>query len=883
MHHQNKKDHDSREFSFFSNVTDTKPFHNPARKNNANPVTVSLFWFVHHIKTGEPFADNKDFKTIIEQIRSETDPAKRTKLKKQLPCVSLSQICDPESRKITKSFSQLLQIDIDIKDNTDLFSNEVELTAIYNKLSLDPFIVLACKSPSNALKCVIHYDSRVVTTADAHQLATAYFFDVYGLVIDKSCKDATRLFFATYDPEIHYNKKATALTYTPSFDVGDISRFDIDLPTFDVDKTAFDVDLTWTPVDTPEFDDDVLTFDVGISIVDKSSHSTPDAKTPTFDIEHIFEQIELQQIDLTQDYSDWLNFGFCFAHEYGEAGRGYFHKLSKHNAGYTATETDAKYNECLKNHNGTKTIASFLQACRNNKIHIRRKQNTMLTRVDKGAKDVTPVDITHGTFWSLQAGKTAKINIENLFAWLHAKYKLKYVKIVTSETVEKPAPLILTTSKNNVLKSITISDVRNFIGQHIKSIKDAGERAKVENAILKDIGKLITDATLQTYLEYTQHNAKYDTSDVMYFAFKNGIIEVTANDISITSYKDAGGVFWDSEVNKHSYELKKDAKNNGYADLISKITMNADLQESPKNYIWLRWLIGYSLHRRDRLQGAEKRMVILTENNIDPETANGGSGKNLVFEGLTYLREGVVTGGVVFNTGSTFAFQNCNLNTHLYAVSDPKNFRLKDIYEYITGGVWVEKKNKQPFKVFPRIWGLFNTMIKGADDSDIRRMHVCVVSQFFNSGNLGREYFKKELFTDFSENEWNSFYTFLFECCQLYLANKNDPPAYAPEGFLENKIELNTSTIFARFCDIHGGFENLGLWQLHEGFYLVTLDHFYSFYMLCEPNNNVSKNLLNRWFEVYLKAKQCKVRKLKKRLHENKNTQWCFVVTPPKN
>jgi hypothetical protein len=40
----------------------------------------------------------------------------------------------------------------------------------------------------------------------------------------------------------------------------------------------------------------------------------------------------------------------------------------------------------------------------------------------------------------------------------------------------------------------------------------------------------------------------------MYFAFKNGVVEVTANDISITSYKDADGVFWDSEVNKHSYE-----------------------------------------------------------------------------------------------------------------------------------------------------------------------------------------------------------------------------------------------------------------------------------------------------------------------------------------
>ena len=675
---------------------------------------------------------------------------------------------------------------------------------------------------------------------DAFKTSASYFLDVYGLTIDKNCKDISRMCFATYDPEIYYNQHAKTLIYTPA-----------------VEELTKQVTIEPPAVEVKEI--------------------------PTFDIEHILEQINTSQIDLTSAYIDWLNFGFSFAHEFGEGGRGYYHDLSKHYPNYTHAETDAKYNECLLTHNGTKKIASFLEVCKANKIHIRRKQNTMLTRVDKGVKEASPVDITYGTFWSLHEGKPAKINTQLLFQWLLAKYKLKYVKISEGETVEKPAPLILTASKNNVLKAITISDVRSYIGQHIKSIKDAGERAKVENAMLKDIGKIITDATLQTYIEHTEHRAKYDNATTMYFAFKNGIVEVTAETITLSKYSDAGGVFWENEVNKHSYEIKDDPFNNGYADLISKVTMNADLQESPENYKWLCWLIGYSLHRRERLQGTEKRMVILSENNIDHETADGGSAKNLAFEGLGYLRPSVVTGGVVFNTSSTFAFQNCNLDTHLYAVSDPKNFRLKDIYEYITGGVWVEKKNKQPFKVYPRIWGLFNTIPTGADDSDIRRMYTCIVSQFFNAGNLGRDYYKKELFTDFNTAEWNSFYTFLFRCCQEYLASVGTPPIHSPAGFLENKLELNTSAIFAKFCEIHGGFENVGLWQKQGELYLVSLDHFYSFYMLANPNNNVSQQMLNRWFERYLKAKECKVRKLKKRLHESKNPQWCFVVTPPKN
>ena len=63
------------------------------------------------------------------------------------------------------------------------------------------------------------------------------------------------------------------------------------------------------------------------------------------------------------------------------------------------------------------------------------------------------------------------------------------------------------------------------------------------------------------------------------------------------------------------------------------------------------------------------------------------------------------------------------------------------------------------------------------------------------------------------------------------------------------KLELNTSAIFVKFCEVHGNFENLGLWQKKGEFYMVTMDHFYSFYMLAEPNNNVSQQMLNRWFE----------------------------------
>ena len=276
--HQIKKSHEDRAFSFFSNVTDAKPFRNPERKSNANSVTYSLWSFVHHIKKGEPFLDKKDFKTLIEQIRSETDASKITKLKKQLPCFSISQVCDRDSRKVALSYSQLLQIDIDVKDNEHIFSDAHKVATIREKLSNDPFIVLACKSPSNGLKCIVHYDSKNVKILDAFNTSASYFLDVYGLTIDKACKDVTRLCFATYDPDAYFNKHAKTLVYTPA--VEDIRQVTIETPAVEVKEI------------------------------------------PTFDIEHILEQINTSQIDLTSAYIDWLNFGFSFAHEFGEGGAG---------------------------------------------------------------------------------------------------------------------------------------------------------------------------------------------------------------------------------------------------------------------------------------------------------------------------------------------------------------------------------------------------------------------------------------------------------------------------------------------------------------------------------------------------------------------------------
>lgn len=77
------------------------------------------------------------------------------------------------------------------------------------------------------------------------------------------------------------------------------------------------------------------------------------------DVESVITQLESHRIDITGDYYDWLGVAFALADEFGEAGRGYFHRVSRFHPGYRSTETDQQYSECLKRGRSGKTIRSF--------------------------------------------------------------------------------------------------------------------------------------------------------------------------------------------------------------------------------------------------------------------------------------------------------------------------------------------------------------------------------------------------------------------------------------------------------------------------------------------------------------------------------------------
>jgi hypothetical protein len=77
------------------------------------------------------------------------------------------------------------------------------------------------------------------------------------------------------------------------------------------------------------------------------------------DVETILQRLESANTDITANYSDWRDIGFAFADEFGEAGRDYFHRVSRYYPGYSQRDCDKQYDNCLKSSGHGVTIKSF--------------------------------------------------------------------------------------------------------------------------------------------------------------------------------------------------------------------------------------------------------------------------------------------------------------------------------------------------------------------------------------------------------------------------------------------------------------------------------------------------------------------------------------------
>lgn len=92
-------------------------------------------------------------------------------------------------------------------------------------------------------------------------------------------------------------------------------------------------------------------------------------------VESVCEAIETSNIDITANYSDWLDILFALSSDLGEEGRSFAHRISrfyvKGDRRYDPAEVDDKYTECLRNGKNQVHIGTLVKIAKDHGVTVK--------------------------------------------------------------------------------------------------------------------------------------------------------------------------------------------------------------------------------------------------------------------------------------------------------------------------------------------------------------------------------------------------------------------------------------------------------------------------------------------------------------------------------
>lgn len=251
---------------------------------------------VEHIRTGKTSEERKEIKS---------------KLSYRIPSVTISGRFNKRGKDYLISPSSLIAIDIDLKDNKDIIHQVPDIlkslpyVAYYGKsISGDGyFAIIPIENPSNFKQHFYAIEDEMLSL---------------GIVIDKACKDITRLRYASYDENYYYNPNAT--TYY------------------------------W------EKDDNVKNKNVDKDKVRKTGFIQTSTMSDKEAVEYQLAYLKNNNLSIPDDYDTWFKTAMALYSGFGEDGRKYFHEFSKLSYKYDETECNQQYDNIISHYDNNNDI-----------------------------------------------------------------------------------------------------------------------------------------------------------------------------------------------------------------------------------------------------------------------------------------------------------------------------------------------------------------------------------------------------------------------------------------------------------------------------------------------------------------------------------------------
>lgn len=388
---------------------------------------------------------------------------------------------------------------------------------------------------------------------------------------------------------------------------------------------------------------------------------------------------------------------------------------------------------------------------------------------------------------------------------------------------ERTSKKILFLNDKGTLKIYDPTETKRFVREYLESIdekeyqiggtldtstptEDSVEKYQVLKHWSRYYPSRLKTEVLDDLEIYSENNLSW-TKDLQLFTddqhssfvrFRNGVVKITKDKIELLdpSDKSVKGNVWESSIIDRDINV---GKSDGlFSKFVEKavlvrdrtITNNDWTKEYPEtdetreSLKALKTSLGYLIHSHNTPD--KMKAIFFIDKGSDLQKPEGGNGKTLILKSLKHFKKLSIQDGKRFRKdidgGGRFQFADVTLDTKLILIDDLRpDFEFEGLFSMITGDMEIEGKGTNKFTIpeerKPKFGVTTNYVLMGTGTSVSRRMHIVEFGDYWNrciqekESPSDKKHLGRMLFDNFSQDDWNDFYNFGFECVQDYLKN----------------------------------------------------------------------------------------------------------------
>ena len=641
-------------------------------------------------------------KEIVDKIRNSNNDDEKTELKNSLPCILFNGIFKERNSNSLISHSGLMVVDFDKYPNEETMFNQLEVLK-QNK----HFILLFISPSGNGIKGVLKVKNNLDKISHPKvfkQFNEDFKYDYFDIVnsnIDRVC-------FESYDPNIYINLDAEI--YNPII----------------IDK-GFDIKEK-TPL-IPITDEDKIISKI-MNFNWKKDFKEGERNNFIFDIAGAFCEYGINQTTAEGYILNNVIIG-----EFSEK-----EALTTIKSAYRKRQFGCKY---FENYQRIDKIKTDLKQGKKKVIEKHKISEEIYNEI----KEVDEVE----DFWFISDKEKIQIDL------------LKYKLFLERNGFKKHFPnesqkANFVNIQSNIVVETSIEKIKDFVLNYLL------ERGEIDVWKYCAGYQNLFSENLLLMVESIDLLMLKDNKIKSFIAFKNGILEVTKNEIKLVDYIDVDGYIFKSQIINRDF-VKHDEFENDYKKFIENVSNQEPLS--------LECTLGYLL---STYKNKMNNKAIILNDEVISQNPEGGTGKGLLVQGLKQIRKVSILDGKTFDDKKSFPYQTVSPETQILVFDDVlKNFNFENKFSLVTEGMTLERKNKDAVKLTveesPKMLLSTNYAIKGEGNSHDRRRHELEIAQYYNGKLTPFDEFGRQLFDDWELIDFERFDNYMVYCLQMYFKN----------------------------------------------------------------------------------------------------------------